>query len=60
VDDFTSALELNNQFADAYYHRGINRGLLGDQKNALWDLKFAAQLGYRIAQKVLNEKGVVW
>jgi hypothetical protein len=38
----------------------IRQKLNDEQKGALLDLKFAAQLGNRIAQKVLNSKGIVW
>ena len=58
--DQNVALELDNHFAEAYYHRGICKGLLGDPKRAIYDNKSAAQLGFRIAQKVLDDKGIIW
>jgi tetratricopeptide (TPR) repeat protein len=60
VNDFTAAIELDNYFAEAYYHRGICKGILGDPKAATYDIKAAASLGMRLAQKILNERGIVW
>jgi tetratricopeptide (TPR) repeat protein len=60
IEDYTSAIELHKSFADAYYHRGICKGILGDTKGATYDIIAAAQLGMRLAQKILNEKGIVW
>jgi tetratricopeptide (TPR) repeat protein len=59
-NDFTVALEWDNYFAEAYYHRGICKKLLGEPKGAIYDIRSAAQLGMRLAQKILNDKGVVW
>jgi tetratricopeptide (TPR) repeat protein len=60
IEDFTKALEGDRLWDEAYYHRGINRGLLNDQQGALHDLVFAARLGYEPAQKFLARKGIVW
>jgi tetratricopeptide (TPR) repeat protein len=60
IEDYTSAIELHKSFANAYYHRGICKGILGDTKGAIYDMIAAAQLGTRFAQKKLNEKGIVW
>jgi tetratricopeptide (TPR) repeat protein len=60
VNDLTATIELENYFSEAYYHRGISKGLSGDPKGAIYDIKSAAQLGFRLAQKILNERGIVW
>ena len=60
VKDFTVALEWDNYFDDAYCYRGACRAFLNDHKGAIFDLRFAAHLGNRIAQKMLNLRGIVW
>ena len=59
IKDFTSAIELDKYFAEAYFYRGICKGL-DDEKGGTYDIKAAASLGMPEAQKKLNEKGVVW
>lgn len=60
VNDFDLAIEWDNLFDDAYCYRGACRAFLNDQKGAIQDLRFAAHLGNRIAQKMLNLKGIIW
>jgi len=60
VNDFTVAIEWDSMFDDAYCYRGACRAFLNDNKGALADLRFAAHLGNRIAQKMLNLRGIVW
>ncbi len=60
VNDFNLAIEWDNLFDDAYCYRGACRAFLNDQKGAIQDLRFAARLGNRIAQKMLNLKGIIW
>jgi hypothetical protein len=38
----------------------LTRSIFLIKKGVSYDIKFAARLGNRIAQKVLNEKGVVY
>lgn len=58
IKDFTSAIEIDKYFTEAYYYRGICRGLLDDEKGGTYDIKAAASLGIREAQKKLNERGI--
>jgi tetratricopeptide (TPR) repeat protein len=60
IDDFSSAIELDKHFAEAYFYRGICKGMLDDEKGGTYDIKSAASLGMPEAQKKLNEKGIVW
>lgn len=60
VNDFTLAIELDNYFAEAYFYRGMCKGLLDDEKGGTYDIKAAASLGMPEAQKILNEKEIVW
>ena len=59
IKDLTSAIELDKYFAEAYFYRGICKGLLDDEKGGTYDIKAAASLGMPEAQKILNEKVVV-
>ena len=44
IDDYTNALKINPQFADAYFHRGILKGRLGDAKGAISDADKAIKI----------------
>ena len=44
IDDYTKALKINPQFADAYFHRGILKGRLGDAKGAISDADKAIKI----------------
>ena len=60
IKDLTSAIELDKYFAEAYFYRGICKGMLDDFKDGTYDIKAAASLGLKEAQKKLNEEGIVW
>ena len=44
IDDYTKALTINPEFADAYFHRGILKGRLGDAKGAISDADQAIKI----------------
>ncbi len=44
IDDFTGAILLNNNFADAFHWRGRTKWRSGDKNGALHDLKMAVKL----------------
>jgi tetratricopeptide (TPR) repeat protein len=60
IYDFTAAIELKDYFAEAYYQRSVCKGFLKDYRGAICDMRSAAQLGMRLAQKILNDNKVVW
>ena len=60
IKELTSAIELDKYFAEAYFYRGIYKGMLDDLKGGTYDIKAAASLGLKEAQKKLNEEGIVW
>ena len=57
---FTKAIELNPQFAEAYHKRGLRYQSLGDDRQALIDLKKAAQLGHKSTQEYLRFQNINW
>jgi tetratricopeptide (TPR) repeat protein len=60
IKDFSSAIGLNKHFAEAYFYRGICKGMLDDEKAGTFDIQAAASPGMPEAQKTLNEKGITW
>lgn len=44
ITDYTKCLELNPNFADAYYNRGVTQFKIGNQTEAFTDLHKAAEL----------------
>ncbi|OBQ20937.1 MAG: hypothetical protein AN481_16740, partial [Aphanizomenon flos-aquae LD13] len=44
IDDYTQAIKINPNYANAYYNRGIVYYQLGDKQKAREDLQRAAQL----------------
>ncbi|HLZ19035.1 MAG TPA: tetratricopeptide repeat protein, partial [Smithellaceae bacterium] len=60
VDDCGRAIELKPDFAGAYNNRGLAYAGLGDQKQAVNDLKTAARLGDERAKNALKRQGIIW
>ncbi len=50
----TKALELNQRDADAYYHRGLARRVIGQEADASWDLTRALEIRPEFAQARLE------
>ena len=48
---FTKAIELDPNYANAYYNRGISKENLGDLNGACADWKKAAALGHKNSTK---------
>ena len=46
INDFNKAIELDSNFLDAYYDRGISKQNLKDHKEAITDFNKAIELGY--------------
>jgi len=45
IDDYSKAIDLKNEFGDAYFNRAINYLYLSDTTNACLDLGKAGELG---------------
>ena len=54
VEDYDRAIELKEDYADAYYSRGISRINLNDYSRGCDDLIRAKGLGYAAAEKHIN------
>ena len=46
VNDYTKAIELNNEFAEAYFNRGIANILAQNRTEACLDFERSLALGY--------------
>jgi tetratricopeptide (TPR) repeat protein len=44
IEDYNQALQINPNYAKAYYLRGVARALSGDKKGAIEDFQKAADL----------------
>jgi tetratricopeptide (TPR) repeat protein len=44
IETFTKAIDLNNSFSEAYFNRGISKGLLGNHEEAIADYDKAINL----------------
>jgi tetratricopeptide (TPR) repeat protein len=61
LDCFNTAIELNPEYAEAYYWRAECYAWLEDyQEEARNDYITAARLGFKPAQDYLREKGIQW
>ncbi|MEM9822491.1 MAG: tetratricopeptide repeat protein, partial [Bacteroidota bacterium] len=53
IQDYTRAIHLDRQYAEAYYNRGLSHLLLFDSVSACTDLEQSAELGYdRALEKI--------
>jgi Flp pilus assembly protein TadD len=48
IDDFTKAIELNPENAEAYYRRGVVRQNIGMEDEGVIDITKAKTLGYEV------------
>jgi len=53
--DFDKAINIKKKYSDAYYYRAIAKNKLNDKIGACADWKKALELGYKEAQKMLDE-----
>ena len=60
IEDFGRAIEINPGYAGAYYNRGRAQAFLGNQKQALEDLKTAARFGSEDAKNYLKSQRIDW
>jgi tetratricopeptide (TPR) repeat protein len=60
ISFYLKAIELDPEYAAAYWSRSIAKDALGDKSGCLQDTKKAARLGYQPAQDWLKENGYDW
>jgi hypothetical protein len=60
LDEFNSAIAIDNSNKNAYYYRAITNHKLGNKKEILSDLRMAAQLGNIKSIEILNRKGITY
>ncbi len=58
IDDYTLAIKINPNYAQAYYNRGIVRNDLGDKPGAIDDYTLAIKINPNYAQAYYN-RGIV-
>ena len=54
IADYDKAIELNKEFAEAYFNRGLTHIFLGNNKNGIADLSKAGELGIVSAYNILK------
>jgi tetratricopeptide (TPR) repeat protein len=55
IIDFTTAIDFNPEFAEAFNNRGLSHIMLGDRQNGCADLQKAAELGFVTASQAMAE-----
>lgn len=55
IDDYTAAIRLNPNFAEAYYNRGLTRIFAGNTAEGLSDLSKAGELGLYDAYSIIKK-----
>ena len=60
ISDYDRAIEINPDYAKAYFNRGIAYGKLGYDSKAIEDLKTAAKFDSEEAKKFLRSRGINW
>jgi len=58
IKDYNKAIELNLKYA--YFMRAVAYKALGNNTMFIQNIKVAAQLEYKPAQKYLTSKGIEW
>jgi tetratricopeptide (TPR) repeat protein len=55
IKDFTKAIKIKNDYAEAYYDRGVTYRILDDLKNSCADWHKAKELGYELADALVEK-----
>lgn len=58
IEDYTRALQLDNDLAEAYYNRGLVRIFAGKRAEGLQDLSKAGELGLFDAYSIIKQENV--
>ncbi len=53
--DYNKSLEINPQYANAYFYRGMSKINVGQKENGCLDLSKAGELGYDNAYEKIKE-----
>ena len=56
VADYTSAIKLDNRFAEAYFNRGLTYITLDNRSQGVKDLSKAGELGLYSAYNIIKKK----
>jgi tetratricopeptide (TPR) repeat protein len=60
IENYTKAIKLKGNFAEAYYNRGLTNIYLGNNKQGIADLSKAGELGiisaYNVIKRFINKK----
>ena len=54
LEDYDKALELDPEFAEAYFNRGLTHIFLGNNKQGIMDLSKAGELGIVSAYNIIK------
>jgi tetratricopeptide (TPR) repeat protein len=60
VSDYSRAIEINPDYANAYYNRAVAYVDLGDNRHGIEDLKTAARFNNEDAKNSLRTLGIRW
>ena len=55
IDDFTKAIKIDENYADAYQNRAVSHMCLEDFNNALKDAEKALELGNTLSQEIIDK-----
>lgn len=55
IAEYTKAIEINNNFSAAYYNRGLVEVVLDQKESGCQDLRKAAELGEKDANKMIQK-----
>jgi tetratricopeptide (TPR) repeat protein len=55
IAEYTKAIEINNHFSAAYYNRGLVEAVAGQKESGCQDLRKAAELGEKDANKMIQK-----
>ena len=55
IADYTKRIELNSDYAEAYFNRGITKLILGQKDSECLDFSKAGELGYSKAYNLIRK-----